>query len=303
MEIRQLRYFVAVAATESFTRGAERCNVAQPSLSQQIATLEDELGDRLFHRKPRSVSLSEAGQLLYPHAIEVLRRAEEIERIFAKRRSELTGVLRLGVIPTVAPYLLPRVLEQFRKDYPRVRLEITEAQTEVLLGLLKQEEVDLVIVSDLDSKDLQGSLQLDRLYDEKLYLAVPVSHSLRSEKTHTVQISHISSEEVMHLKAGHCLRDRTVTICPPNASDATIECEQISTLASLVQQKFGIAFVPQTSLPYLPRKGMKYLTLDPEQTRSVNLLYKGGVNSPIMVAFQKCLHKVDIDAPPFEEEW
>lgn len=294
MEIRQLRYFLAVAAAQNFTRAAKRCHVAQPSLSQQIAALEEELGEPLFHRNPRAVTLTDAGKQLFSHAERIVEETETIQEVFASRRGQLCGTIRLGVIPTVAPYILPPLLDQFRKDLPHIRLEVNEAQTQMLTRAISAGDVDLAIVADLDSAEQTGySVHVTRLFEERLILGVPATSQLAARSS--VKISEIPTKRVMHLREGHCLRDKTVKICHQDTSASTIECEQLATLAALVCQGFGAAIFPETCIPNLPKEGIRFLKLQPEMHRTINLMKKRGGNpTAVSQAFERYLKEADL---------
>jgi len=292
MDVRQLKYFVAVAELGNFTRAAERCHVAQPSLSQQIAALEDELGDKLFHRKPREVTLTPAGQELLLRAQGLVENFSEIEHWFAKHKEEPSGVLRIGVIPTVAPYFLPPVLESFRKKYNEVRLEITEAQTHELTHAVAADDLDVAVVSDLNSADEAGfSLHVSLLYMEPLLLGVSTKHKLAD--LNEIDVRDIPVKQVVHLRMGHCLREQSVQICPKVSEAHTIECEQLSTLATLVEHDLGIAIFPANCREYLSGNSLHFIDLVPERNRTVNLITKRGTSPTALgYAFQRHLKEI-----------
>src|SRR4051794_36638102 len=147
MEVHQLRYFVAVARTGNFSRAAEQCHVAQPSLSQQIQKLEEELGERLFDRRGRQTKLTGHGEALLPRALRILDELENARRDIAEAQELLRGTLIVGVLPTIAPYLLPAVMEEFTARFPGLAVVIQEDTTARLLELVNAYEIDFAIAS------------------------------------------------------------------------------------------------------------------------------------------------------------
>jgi len=277
MDLKQLRFFVAVAEEGSFTAASLRCHIAQPSLSQQILNLESELGEPLFHRRPRGVELTGAGKLIYERAKTVLAESDEIVALFHDREELHSGRLTLGIIPTIAPYLLPKLLEDFRSDYPRVGVRIKEGQTRDLIQSVVTEEVDFAVVSDLDDGTLtRWSLHKELMGQEALLLAVGSAHPLAHRER--VSIEDLPSEDgIILLSEGHCLRDQSLRLCHPEAKGAQLECEQLPTMLALVSAGLGMGIVPETSA--LPAKvaGVKYLRFyHPEPRREINLMKRRG---------------------------
>ena len=275
MEIRQLRYFLAVAQVGNFTRAAERCHISQPSLSQQIQNLESELGEPLFLRKPGGVELTHAGRNLRERATSVVEQADGILEDFAEQGRPLSGAVRLGVIPTVGPYFLPELLMKFRKEYPDVGFQIREAETAELVQAVSSEDIELAIVSDVTKAAGTGrSVHLEDLYDEALYLAVPEGHALAGQKS--VAQADVPADEVMHLRAGHCLRDQTVEVCPTGLDESGVECEQLATLLAFVAGGQGIAVVPESAIEEARMKNVVIISLDPEPRRSIKMMKRRG---------------------------
>src|SRR5579875_838042 len=174
MEFHQLRYACAVADTGSFSRAAERCQVAQPSLSQQVLKLEEDLGAKLFDRLGRSIRITEAGRAFLPHARSILERMEEARSSVAEKNSDVRGSVAVGAIPTIAPYLMPRYTAGFAKKYPDAKLRIVEETTEVLVEGLRDLSIDLAVLAlPLRHKDLE----FFPIRTEKLYAVLPKNHS------------------------------------------------------------------------------------------------------------------------------
>ena len=241
MEIHQIRYVVAVAQTGNFSRAAEKCNVSQPSLSQQIIKLEDELGERLFDRMKRSTKPTAAGEMFLQRAVRILEEVEHAKRDAADSREMLRGVLTIGVLPTIAPYLLPDALIQFTEKFPGVEVVVQEDTTSRILKLALSYDVDLVLASrPIDDP----RLEILELFSEELVLAVPAGHPLALKRT--VTTADLEKERLIVMKEGHCLGDQVLRFCDrrelrPNIS---FRSSQLETIQSLVRAGMGISLIP-----------------------------------------------------------
>src|SRR5215472_9406995 len=208
MEIHQLRYFCAVARHGTFTRASEVEHVAQPSLSQQIQKLEAELGARLFDRLPRAAKLTVFGKAFLP-------KAERILRDLAEARSELRdmsgkekGEVVVGIIPTIAAYLLPRLLHNFTVRHPLITIKIVEDLTPALLHRLHEGTIDMAVAAlPITGKELASK----ELFEEKFYAVVPKRHSLASRAS--ISLAELNREPFLLLKEGHCFRDSVIAAC------------------------------------------------------------------------------------------
>jgi LysR family hydrogen peroxide-inducible transcriptional activator len=198
LTLRQLEYFSAVAEHESFQRAAKACAVTQPGLSAQLAQLEDQLGVRLFERGRRGVLITPAGAALLSRAQRVLLEARDLEEAARGEAEPLSGDLRLGVIPTLAPYLLPRALAAVRAKYPALRLLLREDQTSRLVELLWKGELDLLLLAL--QAPLEG-LKTRELFRDPFLLAVPPEHRLARRKR--VREQELAGEPVLLLEDGH----------------------------------------------------------------------------------------------------
>src|SRR5688572_5620850 len=179
MEIHQLRYFVAVAEEKSFSRAAEKVRVAQPSLSQQIQKLEAELGQPLFDRLARRVILTEAGHGFLPYAHRILNELSSAQRYVSDRGAEPRGEVSLGVLPTIAPFIVEKLLSHSAEKYPAVRVNIIEDVTENLVRMIDSGEIDLAIISTC--RNVNGA-HVEKCADEPLLAAVPRDHPLAAGK-------------------------------------------------------------------------------------------------------------------------
>lgn len=241
MEIHQLEYLVALAEEGSFTRAAERLHIAQPSLSQQIQKLEREIGQPLFDRLPRGVTATEAGQTLLGHARRILAEIEDARRQASELRDAIRGTLTVGAIPTMAPFLLPKVVPDFIRDHADVRVEIVEDVTARLLEQLDQGRIDLAVMSDADPG---RSLILETIGAEPLVVLMPAKHRLA--KRRTVDWTDIADERFLVLHDMHCLSGQVEMFCRPRGLKPTIAARgaQLVTLAEMISAGIGVSVVP-----------------------------------------------------------
>ena len=241
MEMHQLRYMVAVARQGNFSRAAEHCHVSQPSLSQQIQKLEDELGERLFDRLKTSVKLTPHGELFLRRAHRILDEAEAARREASDAKHLLRGTVTLGVLPTIAPYLLPAVLAGFTAKYPGVDLVVVEDTTARLLQSCLACEIDWVLASHPIADD---RLEIRELFTEELLLALPPDHPLTRRKT--VRAADLEGENLIVMKAGHCLGDQVLKFCDLRDVQPRIgfRSAQMETGQALVTNGLGLSLVP-----------------------------------------------------------
>jgi LysR family hydrogen peroxide-inducible transcriptional activator len=241
METFQLRYFVAVAQTGSFSRAATQCHVSQPSLSQQIAKMEKHLHQKLFHRLGKRVVLTDAGQLLFEKAAAMLSLLDDTERELRDGGDTSKSHLTIGAIPTIAPYLLPRVLPSFFAAHPHVELTVHEDVTQRLLEATVSGEVDLAIIA-LPIKDER--LATEVLLTEPLLLALPPGHAL--QKKMRIVLEDLREERFIVLGEMHCLSEQVIAFCRTHAYFPKISCRsaQISTIQSLIAIGQGVSLLP-----------------------------------------------------------
>ena len=258
MEMHQLRYFVAVAQTNSFSRAAEACFVSQPSLSQQIAKLEAQVGHRLLDRLGRRVQLTDAGRQLLDSAMAILATVED-----AKRRlqddANLAGCrLTLGAIPTIAPYLLPVLLQRFERRHAGVELTVHEDVTRNLIGAVISGELDLAVMA-LPFKDER--LAFEELWTESLLLALPRGHRLARKKQ--VNMDEIREERFLLLTEMHCLGEQVLSYCRAHECQPHIACRsaQIATMQALIEQGLGVTLLPEMATRNQTKKSIVYRRL------------------------------------------
>ena len=245
MEFHQLRYVCAIAETGSFSRAAERCHVAQPSLSQQVLKLEEDLGARLFDRLGRSVRLTEAGRAFLPHARSILHQMEAARSGVEDKRTDVRGSVAVGIIPTIAPYLMPQSVAAFSKKYPDAKLRILEETTPVLVEGLRNLSIDVAILAlPLRHKEFQ----MYPLRTEPLYAALAKDHPRAHAKN--LSLRELRGEQFVMLRDGHCFRDLSVAACSRAKVNPRIAFEsgQFSSLLGMVAAGVGVSLVPEMAV-------------------------------------------------------
>jgi LysR family hydrogen peroxide-inducible transcriptional activator len=272
MELHQLRYFCAVAETGSFSRAAEQSHVSQPSLSQQIMKLEDELGARLFDRLGRSVRLTDLGKTFLPRARSVLRELEAAKGDVVEHKDSVGGSVTIGVIPTVAPYLLPQYLTAFSRKFPQARLTVVEEITPVLLDRLRAGTIDVAILA----LPIRGhEFEILPLLTERLFAALPPKHILAGRRS--LSLKDLRTEPFLLLRDGHCFRDTAVAACDRARLNPRIifESGQFSSLLSMVGAGMGVSIVPEMAVEKSSR--CRYVRIaDDSATRTIAALVLRG---------------------------
>ena len=241
ISLRALGYLVAVAEEKHFGRAAERCFVSQPTLSAQIKKLEDQLGVQLLERNPRNVLVTDPGKAIVARAAEVLRGVGEIVELGRTGRDPLAGDLRVGLIPTVAPYLLPRIATGLKQALPRLRLMLLELQTEPLLEQLQSGSLDLAVLAL--PFDEEG-LDTEHLYAEEFLVALPGEHEL-AEKTE-LAVTDLDHQTLLLLAEGHCLRDQALEVCSRASvrEPQDFRATSLETVRQMVGAGIGITLLP-----------------------------------------------------------
>lgn len=242
MNLRDLRYLVALADERHFGKAAERCFVSQPTLSAQVRKLEEYLGVPLVERQPKRVALTPTGEKIVRRARLLLQEADAIVELARNDRDPLAGPLKLALIPTVGPYLLPHVAGRLRKELPRLKLMLYEYQTEPLLEKLRAGEIDLGIIA---LPVMLDGLESAQLYEEPFTLAVPASHALAEHER--IKVDDLRGETLLLLEDGHCLRDQALEVCSRirvnEAQD--YRATSLETLRQMVAAGHGITLLPE----------------------------------------------------------
>jgi LysR family hydrogen peroxide-inducible transcriptional activator len=259
LNLRDLKYLVAVAEHKHFGRAAEACFVSQPTLSTQLKKLEEELQVTLIERSNRQVMLTPVGSRIVEQASSVLREVNGLYHLAEEHRDPLGGDFRLGVIPTVAPYLLPKILRPIAKALPNLHIQLTEGQTAVISRLLRDGDLDAVVLAlPLDEENVVAT----KLYTEPFLFAVSKMHPKAAKKT--VQLQDLDGEQVLLLEDGHCLRDQALDVCKThNAHENTnFRATSIETLRQMVAADVGITLMPELAVTnrsgpvrYIPFRG------------------------------------------------
>ena len=242
MEINQIRSFCAVARTGSFTRAAEELGIAQPSLSQQIRTLEKKIGTPLFERMGRSVRLTAFGEALREPALSILQQVAMAENSLANLHEGVRGRLRVGVIPTILPYLIAPRVGEFLKQFPEVDLQLMEDATPRLVEQLQSGDLDIVVAAlPVKNPDIICS----ELFREPLLLAVAQDHPFARKPA--VHLRDLANESLLLLKEGHCLRDSVLMACTRAKAElhSIFETNQLESIFQLIRSGFGVTLVPR----------------------------------------------------------
>lgn len=246
MKLRDLRYLVALAEHHHFGRAADACFVSQPTLSTQIRKLEKELGVELIERNPRNIVLTDAGERVVERARIILRETDNITEIARRARDPEAGSLRIGIFPTLAPYLLPHVVPKVRARFPNLELLLVEEKTEEVLQRLRDGELDAGVLA-LPVHD--DRLHQEYLFEEDFLLAVPADHALAATEG-PAPASLISGESVLLLEDGHCLRDQALAVChSTGASERSgFRATSLETLRQMVAAGVGLTLLPELAV-------------------------------------------------------
>lgn len=269
--LRQLKYLVALAEHRHFGRAAEASSVTQPALSMQIKELEDELGVDLVERRPGEIALTDTGYEVASRAERVLAATRDLTD-FARHRSRvLTGRLRLGVIPSMAPYVLPKILPALQDRYPDLRVELRETLTRVLLAELGRGSLDVVLLAlPVEERDIETA----PLFDDPFLLAVP-STDARPQNA-CVGIDDIDAQQLILLEEGHCLRDQTLAFCAPARRDISLGATSLATVMQMVANGYGVTLLPRVAVEAeLRDERVKLLRFaEPAPGRTVGLAWR-----------------------------
>ncbi len=270
---KQLRYFDALSRELHFGRAADACAVTQPALSMQIHELEQSLGIMLVERTRSGVQLTTKGQEIAQRGARILGDVRDLIAFAQHANSVLTGVLRLGVIPTVAPYVLPPLLALLRKDYPELELYVRETQTQILMEELTEGKLDVLFLAlPVKHPDIESA----PLFDDRFLLALPKERKLSGRVRATNEF--IENERLLLLEEGHCLRDQALTYCSLQQVDTvnTFGASSLSTIIEMVAAGFGITLLPEVCLGVECRGRDLSLVrfVEPEPFRTLGLVWR-----------------------------
>jgi len=251
MTLNELRYIVAVARERHFGRAAEACHISQPTLSVAVRKLEDELGVALFERAPGEITVTPVGRRIVEQAQRVLEEAAVIKRLASQGQDDLVGMLRLGVIYTIGPYLLPHLIPRLHRRAPNMPLQIEENYTAALSERLKAGDLDVLILSlPFD----EPGILTQSVYEEPFVVLMPIGHPL--EQAEVIDSPTLAEQDLLLLGPGHCFRDQVLRFCPEChrlsvASDnlqKTLEGSSLETIRLMVATGIGVTVLPYTSV-------------------------------------------------------
>ncbi|MDX1698743.1 MAG: LysR substrate-binding domain-containing protein [Thiohalobacterales bacterium] len=274
MNLRALQYLVKLAELRHFSKAAEACFVSQPTLSTQIMKLEEELGVALVERIPRKVQLTPVGEEIAQRARHVLRDIEQIKMTARRSRDPETGLLRLGLFPTLAPYLLPHIMPLIRQRFPELKLQLAEEKTEDLLELLDNGRLDAAMLALPIHAE---GLEVEVLFEEPFVLAAPGSHPLCDRKDVTME--DLDGQELLLLEDGHCLRDQALEVCALAGAHERVDFHATSmeTLRQMVAAEVGITLMPilavKPPIPATENLALKQFR-SPPPSRTIALIWR-----------------------------
>ncbi len=277
MNLRDLKYLVAVAETRHFGQAAQRCFVSQPTLSGQIKKLENELGVVLFERTRRSVQITDAGQAILVHARLLLEQADAIQQLAQSYQDPLAGPLRVGAIPTISPYLMPLILQPLQREFPQMRLVLIEEKTDELISRLLNHQIDAALLA---TEHPDTDLAFVPLFEEPFWLAFPRDHDFYTRERITLE--DLNETQLLLLSEGHCLAQQVMDVChlSERASQgdmANLRAASLETLLQLVGAGYGSTLVPALAMrgSWSTGSGIATHPLDlPNAWRRVALYYR-----------------------------
>jgi len=272
LTLRQLRYLDALARHRHFGRAAEECSVSQPALSMQINELEKELGAKLVEHLQGATVLTEIGREVARRAADILSAARDLADSARSSGHPLSGPLHVGIIPTLAPYVLPRILPELQRRYPELRLELIESQTRTLLGELRRGALDVLLLAlPVDQADLE-TLQL---FEDYFLLAVPADDPLPERSR--VCTRDVDARRLILLEEGHCLRDQALAYCSRRSvTDTGLGATSLGTIMQMVASGYGVTLVPEVAVDAEVRdERIKLLRFaEPKPSRTVGLAWR-----------------------------
>ncbi len=276
MNLRELEYLVAVDEECHFNRAAERCFVSQPTLSGQLKKLEQELGVMLIERNTRKVSMTDAGTAVARQARKILKEVKAIKEITQSFDDPMAGELQVGLIPTIAPYLLPEIIPELNKNFPQLTLWLHEHLTAILLEKLKNADLDLLILAlPVDTDEFS---EID-LFKEAFWLAVPTYKTL--SRKNIIKMRDLNEQEMLLLEEGHCLRGQALDVCftAGATENKAFRATSLETLRYMVSEGIGMTLLPELAVPKKrhPSDTINYIPFsEPKPTRRIGMLYRKG---------------------------
>jgi LysR family hydrogen peroxide-inducible transcriptional activator len=286
MNLQDFRYIAAVSSLRHFGRAAEVCHVSQPTLSTQIRKLEEELGVALFERTNKRVELTPTGERILEHAKRALEEAGQIEAIARAARDPMHGPFRLGVIPTLAPYLMPLILQRLQTEFPRLSLELWEDGTRRLVEMVRNHQLDAALLATVvEEPELTELL----LFDEPLIAALPPEHPLSPRRT--VAESELAGD-LLVLADGHCLSNQTLQACGRGQyRQGAWQAASLETLVNLVAAGYGTTLIPALAASSLSTRNIRLRPLQGKTARTIRLASRRTFPRPqALRALEKVIH-------------
>jgi len=272
MTLQQLEYVMAVYRCKHFAKAADYCNVTQPTLSSMIQKLEEELGVKIFDRSKQPIKPTAEGMLIIERAWNILVRAKQLKEVVEEERHSLSGTFHVAVLPTIAPYLIPRFLPQLMNEYPELDIRVTEMKTEDIHKALKHGDIDAGIVAQVEG---QEGFNSDHLYFEKFFVYVSKGDTLFNNKA--IRTVDLTGEYLWLLDEGHCFREQLVKFCHLKSaakSKKAYNLGSIETFMRIVESGKGVTFIPELALEQLTevQKELVRSFAHPIPTRDIILL-------------------------------
>lgn len=275
IKIRDLEYLTAIAEYKHFGRAAEACFVSQPTLSGQIQKLENQLGLVLIERQTRKVMLTPAGEKLLIKARDVLTAAHNFEASAKALHDPLSGDLHIGLIPTLAPYILPHIMPTLNEHLPKINFYLHENRTQDLLTQLHEGKLDILILPWLDEME---RFERYRLFEEPLVMATAKQHPLAQKSL--VSFDDLQHQKILTLEDGHCLRDQAMGYCFSAGAeeDHSFRATSLETLRYMVASNMGITLLPKlATLDFSSHSNLQYIAFQsPQPTREISLVCRSG---------------------------
>lgn len=272
MDFHRLKYFLEVVKQGQFSKAAEVCFVAQPSLSQQIQKLEDEVGGRLFIRSRGGVTLTDLGNDFLPHAQAIMNQVHVAMGFREKQDGKIRRPVRIGAIPTIAPYLLPSMIDHIHQQHPEASFEIAEDTTSSLIDSLRMRTIDFALLSPPTAIDRE--VDFLEICDDELLLTLPTSHRLHSQNA--IMLDDLKNDRLILLQDAHCLSSQSEGFCKAAGlqPDVTIRSSQIDTLLSMVELGMGFTFTPQMATSFHQHRKVTFHHIEPTRYfRKIQLIW------------------------------
>lgn len=285
--LKQLRYFQALGQNGHFGRAADACSISQPALSMQIKELEKQLGMSLIERDVRQIRMTSFGRAFFERAQSILRSVDELSEFARASQSQLNGLVKMGIIPTIAPYLLPKFMKEHQISYPELTIHVRETLTSKLIDELSDGRLDCAIVALPVSVN---AFEEVALFDESFFLVRPQSEAGQPVLSHQI----FNSERLLLLEEGHCFRDQALSFCniDPRVQKLGLDGSSLSTLVQMVSANMGMTFLPKMAVALETRQAQVCISQfpDPEPSRTIGMIWRK--TSPLSDYFMKIAETV-----------